>query len=60
MDTRTGEIKRLEEIAKKDLRHYVPLTDEQHQAAQGMNRKERRKLARKIRREQRKGAPHAR
>jgi len=29
MDTRTGEIKRLDEIAEKDLRHYVPLTGEQ-------------------------------
>jgi hypothetical protein len=56
MDTRTGEIKRFDEIAEKDLRHFVPLTGKQYQAAQGMNRKQRRAVARKIRREQKRSA----
>lgn len=57
MDTRTGEIKEFGDILKKDLRHYVPLTGEQYQAAQGMNRKERRAMARQIRREQKRKPP---
>ena len=60
MDDRTGKIVDESEVAKMiagDRKHYVPLTGAQYQAAQGMNRKERRALARKIRREQRKEAP---
>ena len=61
MDDRTGKFMDELEVAKlleSERRHYVPLTGAQYQAAQGMNRKERRALARKIRREQgKRGVP---
>lgn len=59
MDDRTGKIitqEELDRLARGDRKHYVSLTGAQYQAAQGMNRKERRALARKIRRQQRKEA----
>ena len=51
-----GTIITASELSAKDARgqrRYVPLTNAQYQAAQGMNRRERRALYRKIKREQR-------
>ena len=56
MDDRTGKIitqEEMERLVESEWKHYVRLTDDQYQAAQGMNRKQRRALARKIRRDQR-------